>query len=118
MLAVARTRPISLWLRPGTPKRVLREIKSRYKGFMLGERSDAENYFETDIYKDSAKRLTPDVRIKELRGIHNMTQAELAKVLGVAVQKVSDFETGQREVSKKIAKKLEKVFKSPAGNFF
>jgi DNA-binding transcriptional regulator YiaG len=96
---------------------VLSEIKSRYKGFVLGERNDAENYFETDIYKESAARLTPARRVKELREVHNMTQAELGKILGMAVQKVSDFETGQREVSKKIAKKLEKVFKSPAGNF-
>jgi DNA-binding transcriptional regulator YiaG len=106
---------VILRFRPKTPVKVIKHIEREYGDYLMHD--DAENYFSTDIYRKSAERLTPRRRITEFREIHGMTQTELACMLGMAVQKVHDFEHGHRGISKATAKKLEKIFNSPAGNF-
>ena len=106
-------RGVILRFRPKTPAKVIKHIEQEYGDYLISD----ENYFDTDVYRKSAERLTPQRRITELREIHRMTQTELARHLGMAVQKVHDFEHGHRGISKATAKKLEKIFNSPAGNF-
>ncbi|MBT8799788.1 helix-turn-helix transcriptional regulator [Lactobacillus delbrueckii subsp. bulgaricus] len=54
-------------------------------------------------------------RIKQLRKESKMTQAELAKKLGVSPQAVGAYERGSRKVSSKILGKLAEIFNKPAG---
>lgn len=51
------------------------------------------------------------VRFKNLRNRTDMTQEELAQKLGITQAEVSKIETGKRAIGKKLAKKIEKVFK-------
>lgn len=51
---------------------------------------------------------------RELRTKHGMTQTELAKLLGVSMVYVSYLETGRREPSLAILRKMSKVFGEPA----
>ncbi|WP_269325141.1 helix-turn-helix transcriptional regulator [Lactobacillus delbrueckii] len=54
-------------------------------------------------------------RIKQLRKESKMTQAELAKKLGVSPQAVGAYERGSRKVSPKILGKLAEIFNKSAG---
>lgn len=54
-------------------------------------------------------------RIKELRKANHMTQAELAKKLGVTPQAVGAYERGDRGVNKETLDKLSKIFGRSAG---
>ncbi|CCK82914.1 Putative uncharacterized protein [Lactobacillus equicursoris 66c] len=54
-------------------------------------------------------------RIKELRKVNHMTQAELAKKLGVTPQAVGAYERGDRGVNKETLDKLSKIFGRSAG---
>ena len=106
---------VILRFKPKTPAKVIKHIEPEYGDYLI--MNNSEDYFSTDSYRKSAERLTPQRRLTELREIHNLTQTELARMLGVAVQKVCDYEHGHRGISKATAKKLEKIFNSPAGNF-
>lgn len=54
-------------------------------------------------------------RIKELRKANHMTQAELAKKLGVTPQAVGAYERGDRGVNKETLDKLSEIFGRSAG---
>jgi transcriptional regulator with XRE-family HTH domain len=45
------------------------------------------------------------------------TLAETGKKIGVSLHRVSDYETGQRAISKDIAKKLAGVFNTTPARF-
>ncbi|MFV4895461.1 helix-turn-helix domain-containing protein [Lactobacillus delbrueckii] len=49
-------------------------------------------------------------RIKELRKANHMTQAELAKKLGVSSRALGNYERGDRRVSKEMLAKLANIF--------
>lgn len=70
------------------------------------------------LYQGIEASITPGKAMRHYREIHNMTQEQLGKRLGgVARQEVSKMETGSREISKKTAKKLAKIFEVPVGRF-
>ena len=52
-------------------------------------------------------------RVAELRKDHDMTQAELARILGVSQQTVFAYELGDRRVSVLMLIKLTEVFRVP-----
>ncbi|MCD5569630.1 helix-turn-helix domain-containing protein [Lactobacillus delbrueckii subsp. lactis] len=54
-------------------------------------------------------------RIKELRKANHMTQAELAKKLGVTPQAVGAYERGDRGVNRETLEKLSEIFGRSAG---
>ena len=54
-------------------------------------------------------------RIKELRKANHMTQAELAKKLGVTPQAVGAYERGDRGVNRETLDKLSEIFSRSAG---
>ena len=58
---------------------------------------------------------TPGVFLRLLREAHDLSQAALGKKIDVSAKRVSDFENGQRGISKEIAKQLAQIFNvSPA----
>lgn len=58
--------------------------------------------------KDPAKRI--GIIFRGIRFKHNLTQAEVAKKLGLDQSDVSKIEKGKRPVGKALAKKIEKEF--------
>jgi plasmid maintenance system antidote protein VapI len=116
MPVAAKTRPINLMFKPRTPQRIIHEIKSRYSHYVV--RPDAEEYVEwekTDLAKELDKEMTPGVFLGLLREAHDLSQAALGEKINVSAKRVSDFENGQRGISKEIAKQLAHIFNvSPA----
>lgn len=51
--------------------------------------------------------------IRSVRGLHNMTQSEAAKFLGISKGTLCDIEKGRQLVSPTLAKKIAKKFKYP-----
>ena len=134
MLAAAKTRLINkrnvthpvhftLTFRRTTPRTVLNEISSKYARYIAhdtkGSETD-EDYIrvvESDWYKEMSKSMTPAKYLKTLREASGHTLSELGEMLGVSAARVCDFESGRREISKAVAKKLSKIFLVPAEKF-
>lgn len=57
-------------------------------------------------------------RIKENRVTLNLTQCDLAKLLGIAVSTVSMYETGERVPSDPMKIKLANIFETTVGALF
>ena len=64
----------------------------------------------TDWYKIIGQQMKPKDYLKNLREAHGMTQNVLGEKIGTNAAHVSDWETGQRAISKNVAKKLGEVF--------
>lgn len=56
--------------------------------------------------------------IKQIRNESELTQTELARVLGVSPILISKVETGRKEVSKGLVKKLAEKLEISAGTLF
>jgi DNA-binding XRE family transcriptional regulator len=77
----------------------------------LQTNSNAESLPAEDVFpniKDPAKRI--GIIFRGIRFKHNLTQAEVAKKLGLDQSDVSKIEKGKRPVGKALAKKIEKEF--------
>lgn len=65
----------------------------------------------------SAEEVFPDgspaMALRGLRGKEDLTQAELAERLGISQNMISDMESGKRNISIKMAKRIAEVFKVP-----
>lgn len=65
----------------------------------------------------SADKVFPDANpammLRGLRGKEDITQAELAVRLGISQNMVSDMESGRRNISLKMAKRIAEEFKVP-----
>ncbi len=118
MSVATKTRPIKLTLQPGTPRRVLQDLRRRYSRYLVEREDIAVDYLETSFHKKVQETLTPGLWIKHLREAHNLTQVELGlKLGGVKPSRISDWENNHRAVSKAAAKDLAKLFKVPADRF-
>ena len=120
MLAAGKVRPIRMVFKPRTPRKVIREIQSKYRRFLAelpAEKDDYVDWFKTDLYKEIAKEITSGTLLKDLREAQSLSQKQLGETLNIPGNRISDFETGHRAISKDIAKKLAKVFNVNAVRF-
>ncbi len=114
MSAAVKTHPISISFKPRTPARVIHAVKRQFSNYILDE-EESVDWFETDLHKEIAARMTPAKTLRTLREMCGWTLAETGEKIGASPYRVSDYETGQRAISKEMAKKLAEVFKtSPA----
>jgi DNA-binding XRE family transcriptional regulator len=96
-----------------TPRRILSEARKRYARYLTDE--ETIPIAGTPWYKKMSKEMTPARQLKTYREILGYSQAWLGELVGTPASRISDYETGQRAISKEIAKKLGDVFKtSPA----
>jgi antitoxin component HigA of HigAB toxin-antitoxin module len=109
--------PIEVSFKPDTPQRVVKEVCTRYAAYIITRDADKVDFFKTNLYKKIADRLTPAKVLRHLREAHSLTQAALGEMLGTNAAHVSDFETGQRGISKDFAKKLSEIFNISADKF-
>jgi DNA-binding XRE family transcriptional regulator len=125
MSAVVKTRhirqanrgsPYLLSFKRATPRRIIADAHKRYARY-LSDASDKEfiPIAETSWYKQMSREMTPARYLKTYREIAGHSQARLGELVGTPATRISDYETGQRAISKEMAKKLAEVFKaSPA----
>lgn len=76
------------------------------------------NIFETKWYKEIKKTITPGETLKIYRENIGLNQTELGKKLGKFTrQNISDMESGKRNISKEVAKKLSLIFEVTIDKF-
>ena len=117
MSVVARTHHISIRFKSRTPARVIHSIKKQFSNYILDDDEEYVNWFETDLHKEIDARMTPDKSLRILREMCGWTLAETGKKIGVSLHRVSDYETGQRAISKEMARKFALIFKASPGIF-
>jgi ribosome-binding protein aMBF1 (putative translation factor) len=110
MSGVVNAPPINLRFKPQTPARVIHLIKRQFSKYVLDESDAAEDWFETELHKEISSRMTPGDYLRNLREAQTITQKTLAEQIRIRVNYLSDLETGQRSISKAMAKKLAAVF--------
>jgi len=69
---------------------------------------EGEQIFSSEeVFPDGS----PAMALRGLRGKEDITQAELAARLGISQNMVSDMESGKRNISLKMAKRIGEAFK-------
>lgn len=116
MSEVVKTRPINIRFKPRTPKRVINTIKKQYADY-IDDDDELIDISTTDWYKQMEQKMTPGKSLKTLREMKKLTQAKLGEISGIPAARISDYETGQRAISKTIAKKLAGIFGVSAASF-
>ena len=106
---------VILHFRKRTPARIIKHIEREYRDYLLGGDDELVDISTTEWYKRMEKKMTPGKTLKTLREIKEFTQARLGEMTGTPTTRISDYETGQRAISKDAAKKLAAIFNvSPA----
>jgi DNA-binding transcriptional regulator YiaG len=105
---------VILRFRSRTPARIIRRVEREYADYLIGG-DELVDISATEWYKRMEKKMTPGKMLKTLREVKELSQAKLGEMIGTPGSRVSDYETGQRAISKEVAKKLAAIFKvSPA----
>jgi len=73
---------------------------------------------ETDWYQRTKAARTPGSVVNSMRWKHQLTQAELARRIGVNRQNISAIERGKRGLGLKLALKIAAVMEEPVERFF
>ena len=68
-----------------------------------------EVFSSEEVFPDGS----PAMALRGLRGKEDITQVELAARLGISQNMVSDMESGKRNISLKMAKRIGEEFKIP-----
>jgi DNA-binding XRE family transcriptional regulator len=98
-----------------TPRRIISEAQTKYAQYLIEDPDELIDISTTDWYKGMEKKMTPAKYLKTYRDILGYSQARLGELVGVPASRISDFENGQRAISKEMSKKLAELFKvSPA----
>jgi DNA-binding XRE family transcriptional regulator len=115
MSVAVKTHPINIRFKSRTPLRVIHSVKKQFSNYIINDNDETVDWFETDLHKEITKRSTPAKTLRTLREMTGWTLAETGKKIGVSPYRISDYESGQRQISKDVAKKLAELFKtSPA----
>ncbi len=121
MLAVVKTPHTNLRIQGDISGAVLSVLKAEYgKKLVIKKEADDElvKIMDTDWYKQQKKTMTPGKYLRVYRENKDLTQEELGQKLGgLSRHYVSDLETGNRAISKNIAKILSELFKQPVTRF-
>ena len=117
MPVAVKTHPINIRFKSRTPIRVIQSVKKQFSNYIIDDNDETVDWFETDLHKEIAGTMTPAKTLRTLREMCGWTLAETGKKVGVSPYRISDYETGQRAISKDMAKKLAEVFKTSPAEF-
>jgi antitoxin component HigA of HigAB toxin-antitoxin module len=117
MPVVVKTHPINIRFKSRTPLRVIQSVKKQFSNYIIDDKDESVDWFETDLHKEIASTMTPAKTLRALREMTGWTLAETGKKIGVSPYRVSDYETGQRAISKEMAKKLAEAFETSPAEF-
>ena len=93
------------------------DAKKRYAPYLNIADDESVPIAKTAWYQQMSKEMTPARYLKTYREISGYSQARLGELVGVPASRISDFETGQRSISKEMAKKLAAMFGVTPGIF-
>ena len=107
---------VVLRFRPKTPAKVIKHIEREYADYLIdAEGDELVDISTTRWYKRMSEKMTPGKFLRNLREATGMTQKEISEKTGHRPSYISDLETGQRQIGRKTAKKLARIFNvSPA----
>ena len=121
MQAVVKTPHIELQIKGQIPPKLISVLEEEFGAdLLLEEEQDDEivNIFETDWYRQIKSAMGPGDNLKIYRENRGWTQAQLGDMLeGIPRQHVSNMERGIRPISKKMARKLARIFNVSPGKF-
>ncbi|MBN1960026.1 MAG: helix-turn-helix transcriptional regulator [Deltaproteobacteria bacterium] len=117
MLAVVKTPHIDIRVKGRVPPRLLRYLKEEYGEKLSIEENEPINFFETKLYREIKKDMTPGYYVRVYRENRGFTQQKLGKKVGVSKSYICDIENNRRSISKMMAKKFSKLFALPIGTF-
>lgn len=111
MLALVKKPRIEISLQGENVEEVIEWIKKKYEvSILTSEKTDSVSIEETDFWKEMQSNrignLLAGARLKA-----DLTQAQVAKKLGVRQNMVSDYERGKRRLSPSMAKRLAKALR-------
>jgi DNA-binding XRE family transcriptional regulator len=101
---------LSFRFKRNTPARVLRDIRTRYGKYVAEDENELVEWKKTDLHKEISSRMTPGDRLRELRTVTGLTLQALGDKVEVSPQRIYEFETARRNISKGVAKRLAEVF--------
>ena len=109
MLALVKKPRIEISLQGENVEEVIEWIKKKYEvSILTSEKTDSVSIEETDFWKEMQSNrignLLAGARLKA-----GLTQAQVAKKLGVRQNMVSDYERGKRRLSPSMAKRFAKA---------
>ena len=78
---------------------------------IIQEEDDLIDARDMDWYKDDLWTETPGDNLRFYRKLVGITQKDLADMLGMTKQHISDMERGKRSISKETAKELAYIFR-------
>jgi DNA-binding transcriptional regulator YiaG len=100
---------------------VFSEITRKYRRYLIAPqaRDDSElvDWFTSDVARGIEKDMTPGKALRHLREMCDLTLEEVGENVGVSAQRVHDWESGERSISKNKAKGLSKLFNCGAEQF-
>ena len=95
---------------------ILKMVKSLEK-YSVDDDSESINWRDSTSFKEDLKRVggkkehqESALMLKGARAKENMTQVELANILGTKQHNISMIENGKRPIGKKLAKRLAEIF--------
>ena len=100
-------------------RKLNKEQKQTFKDIVqMSERLTAKTLAEhTDWFKATKATMTPGTYLRVYRDNRELTQKALADKLGIPPQHVSNMETGDRSISKEMAKRLSDILSAPIERF-
>ena len=102
------------------PSELLDYLREHYGEVEIIEEEEDEllEVRESGWYRELRGTITPGENMRAYRELHGLSQQELGQRLGgLPKQHVSNMETGQRAISKAMAKRLAEVFDVSVGKF-
>jgi len=111
MLALVKKPHIELSLQGETVEELIDWIKKKFDvSILISDQSDSLPVEETDFWKEMQSNrignLLAGARLKA-----GLTQAQLAKELGIRQNMISDYERGKRRLSPSMAKRIAKFLR-------
>lgn len=122
MLEAVKVRPTegnTLEISGAVPGDLMNFLKSKYGDSIqiIEDDEDLISVKESGWYQETKAQMTPGAYLRIYRENAKMTQAQLARELGMTRHRVSDMERGVRGISKQTAKKLHELFGVPVDRF-
>ena len=78
---------------------------------------DMMNVEDMEWYEEEAADDSPGKALRFYRRLKGLSQPELAEMLGISRQSISDLENDRKPISRIMAKKLSGIFNVPASRF-
>ena len=78
---------------------------------------DMMNVEDMGWYKEEAADDSPGKALRFYRRLKGLSQPELAEMLGISRQSISDLENDRKPISRIMAKELSGIFNVPASRF-